>query len=144
MRIARPGARLCVTEAELPLSNSSAGTRLSHLISRALKRAGFGFSPPEELDIGIIPRLGDLMRAAGWVEIQFKTHIENLSAGTANHDEWYENYEVMLHLLEPFLRRTTGIEQRELEQVQADFLHDIHSQEFSGVQFFLSAWGSRP
>ncbi len=78
--LCRPGGIVCWTEAELPLTNSSAFERLTSLVCEALQRAGQSFIPESMWEwaklfaasseykrhsLGITPMLGRWLRDAG-------------------------------------------------------------------------------
>jgi ubiquinone/menaquinone biosynthesis C-methylase UbiE len=144
MRITRPGGAIRITEVnDLGMSTSPALEKLNALAMRASKVAGRSFSQ-EEQHTGILPRLGHLLREAGYQQIQLKAHVIDSSKGTEAHSGWYQNSVTGLKLIQPFLVKAGMGTQEELEALYQQVLKEMQSEDFCAVVFYLSVYGEKP
>src|SRR2546421_2811274 len=143
LRILRPGGILRLTECESPLSNSFASERLYGMISRSLFAAGRSFSPDGRHD-GITPMLGRFLRDAGYQHIQQKAHVLDCSMGMEAYGSFYQDFMIGLKLLQPFMIKMGVTSEEEFEDQYQRALAEMMMNDFNGVWFYLSAWGTKP
>jgi ubiquinone/menaquinone biosynthesis C-methylase UbiE len=150
-RALRPGGRMVLTETDSwGKTNSPAFERLIDLAYKASALNGLGFDPSGHT-FGITPMMERLLKRAGFQNIQRKSHVINFSVGTPAYRAMYENSKVFFKLVQPFLSRTrtafdgTGIpEQAELDQLYEQLLVEMMQDEFVGLLYLLTAWGTKP
>lgn len=142
-RILRPGGILRLTECESPLTNSQGSERMYEMLAQALTRAGRIFSVDGK-HIGITPMLGRLLHDAGFVAIEQMSHVINYSFGTEAHGGCYQDLRTFLKLLQPFFVNTGVTTQEEVNQLYQQTLEEMQSEDFCGIFFFLTAWGTKP
>ncbi|HET9921198.1 MAG TPA: class I SAM-dependent methyltransferase [Ktedonobacteraceae bacterium] len=143
MRITRSGGIICLTESEWNLTNSQASEKIMGLLARALQTAGLSFSP-DGRHVGITPMLGRLLRDGGCTNVQSKAHMVDFSWGMEGHTSNYQNSMVFFKLIQPFLINAHVTTKEEVEQLYQQALMEMQSEDFTGIFFFLSAWGNKP
>ena len=143
LRITRPGGIIRLTEFEAPVTNSPAVTKLASMLSRSLWRAGQSFSPDGQ-NLGITMMLARLLREAGCVNVQQMAHIMDYSIGTEAYASNYHNVMTLYKLLQPFFIKVGVTTQEEVNQVYHQALEEMRSEDYTGVIFFLTAWGTKP
>lgn len=142
-RVLRPGGMLSLYEAELNLTNSLAFEHLSGFFAQALYRAGQSFSP-DGRHLGITLMLGQLLTDAGFEQLQQEFQGQDLSVGTELHQALYEDYQVLFHLVQPFLLQMGVTTAHEFAQLYQQVLHDLRDPQFRSLGFGVRAWGSKP
>ncbi len=143
MRITRPGGIILLTESESPLTNSAATERLCALSVEAMKRAGLLFSP-DGRHVGITPMLGKFFRNAGCINIQYKSHVIDCSAGTQAYQDVFNDFMAGYKLVQPYLVKMDVTTQEEVEGLYQRLLEEQQSPDFCEVWFYLSVWGQKP
>lgn len=143
IRITRPGGTIRLTESEWNLTNGEASEKIMGLVARGLQTAGLSFSP-DGRHIGITPMLGRLLRNGGCINVQSKAHLVDFSWGMEGHHSNFQNSMVFFKLIQPFLINTGVTTKEEIEQLYQQSLIEMQSEDFSGIFFFLTAWGSKP
>lgn len=143
LRITRPGGIIRLTEFEAPVTNSPAVTKLASMLSRSLWRAGQSFSPDGQ-NLGITMMLARLLREAGCADVRQMAHIMDYSIGTEAYASNYQNVMTLYKLLQPFFIKMGITTQEEVNQVYHQALEEMRSEDYSGVIFFLTAWGTKP
>lgn len=143
LRVLRPGGVVCLTEAELPLTNGIACERFSTLCARAMHLAGYGFSPDGE-HLGVAPTLGPFLRQAGFQRIQHSSHVLEYSVGADEHGSMLSNLKVLLETIRPFLLKMEVISQGEFEILQHQVVMEMLADEFCACWWYLTIWGSKP
>lgn len=142
-RLLRPGGILRLTEAEYGLANGRTFERVSALFTTALYKAGQSFSP-DGRHIGITPMLGRLLRQGGYQEVNHLAAAIEFSVGTPAHESVYQNMMTLLQLIPPFLLHWEVTTQEEFAALSAQFLDEMRQEDFCGVCYYLTAWGSVP
>lgn len=143
LRITRPGGILRLTEFDLfGYTTSPAYEQLMTVISLAMHRAGYGFSPDGKTT-GMSPVLGRLLENAGCQQIHYQAHVINFSAGTEAWIDFYDNIAVGSQLLRPFLVKMGTITDEELHALYAQVLAEMQVDDFCGAWYFVSAWGRK-
>lgn len=146
LRITRPGGIIRLTECEFGMggiTNSPAYEKLFDMGTRAMKSAGFSFSP-DGRNVGITPVLGCLLRDAGYQNIQQKAYVLDYSAGTESHGDWYQIFMVFWKLFQPFLIKMGVTTQEEVDVLYHRALMEMQTDSFCGIWFFLTVWGQKP
>ncbi len=142
-RLTRPGGILILTETEGPLSNSPATERLYAMSVEAMKRAGQSLSP-DGRRVGITPMLGKFFRDAGYVNIGYKAHVLDCSAGALAYQDVYQDYMAAYKLMQPYLVKMGVTTPEEVEGVYQRMLEEQQAQDFCEVWFYMSVWGEKP
>jgi ubiquinone/menaquinone biosynthesis C-methylase UbiE len=142
-RITRPQGRLRLTECEASFTTSPACTRLTHLFTSALHRAGMSFSP-DGSTIGLTPMLPHLLRQGGYEAIGYRGAAIEYSSGTEFHNSAYQDMLVASRLMQPFLLRMGVTTQKELEQVYEQALAEMLQEDFCAIWYYLTVWGEKP
>jgi ubiquinone/menaquinone biosynthesis C-methylase UbiE len=143
VRVARPGGIICLTEAELTLSNSATLERFTHLIAQALQRADMSFSPGGH-HIGITPWLGRFLRDAGCCNIRRVASVLDYSSGEDFYSQGYQYVVAGCKLIQPFLLEMEVAEEQELDRMYHLLQEEMLSPEFCGLYVFITAWGEIP
>jgi ubiquinone/menaquinone biosynthesis C-methylase UbiE len=141
-RLTAPGGflRICTEDAHF-ITNSNALTHYHSLGCLALYRAGNGFY---EDNLGIIPRLRNWARDAGF-EVHSQSHmVIDVSYGTEGHQIAYEDYKILLKALQPFLLRFGVGSQEELDEMYEQCVRDMESKDFAAWWHFSSIWAQKP
>jgi SAM-dependent methyltransferase len=143
-RITRSGGTIRLTDTDwLGLTGSPAFEKLSMLMARAARIAGYGFSP-DGRTLGITHKLGSFLRGVGCQNVQVRAYAIDFSGDTDAWGSLYRNYEILFKLGQPLLLKTGVATQEEVDQLYQQMLIEMHAQDFSGVWYFLSAWGTKP
>lgn len=146
LRITRPGGVIRLTECEFGMSgitNSPSCEKLFGLGTQAMKSAGLSFSPDGQ-NVGMTPMLGRLLRDAGCQNIRSRAHALDYSAGTEAHINWHQNLRTFLKLLQPFLIKMGVTTQEEVDVLYHRAMAEMQSDDFCGIWFLLTVWGSKP
>jgi hypothetical protein len=151
MRVLRPGGMLRLTETDLwGTTNSPAVATLSDVTMLAISLAGHCFDHSGHT-YGITPMLERLLSRAGCQQIGTRAHAINFSAGTPTHGAMYQNFRVFYKLVQPFLLKM-GREhpqadipsQEEIDRLYEQVLVEMLSDDFVGLFYLLTAWGTKP
>ena len=143
-RITRPGGFICWTEGDqFGASNGAAMQAMSAKVSQAMYLAGQTFSPDGQ-NLGITPVLSRLMREAGYENIQHKAEAIDYSAGTEAHSGWYQNLQVILKLLQPFIVKFGLTTPEEADTLYQRAMEEMRSENFCAILYLLTAWGQKP
>ena len=143
-RITRPGGVIRMTELDTTgVTTSSAFNYLDSLLLKANWLVGHGFSPDGRTTC-MTPMLPTLLRNAGYQDIQHRAHAIDVSAGTDTYMDFYRNYEVFFKQTLPFLVSMGVATQEEVEQTYQQMLTEMLSDDFKGMWYFLTVWGTKP
>lgn len=142
-RILRPGGVIRLTECEFPLTTSPAVEVINAMTTQAFHLTGRSFSPDGK-HIGITPKLGHLLRAAGYQNIQRRAYALDYSAGTEAREYFYSDYRTSFQVGLPFLIKSGVTSQEIFEPLYQQALREIWADDFQAIHFFLTAWGERP
>jgi ubiquinone/menaquinone biosynthesis C-methylase UbiE len=143
LRITRPGGTIRLTEWEIPLTNSPAYERLSHLFATALHRTGRTFSP-DGYHIGMIPMLGPFLRNLGCEDVKSKGYAFDFSFGTDSYTDAYENTKIVYLQTKPLITQVGLITEEEYDILYNTMVIEAYLPEFSGTSFAYTAWGKKP
>jgi ubiquinone/menaquinone biosynthesis C-methylase UbiE len=146
LRITRTGGIIRLTETDnggLGLTNSAAFEHFSHLITQAMKWAGYGFSP-DGRTFGITPMLERLLQDAGCQHIQSRSYVINFSAGTKTWADFYRNTQIGFQAIQPLLLKAGLATQKDVDQMYEQTLIEMQQPDFCGVWPFMTSWGTRP
>ncbi len=142
-RILRPGGVLRLTEFDKGIYNSAACGQLWETFARALYITGRSFSP-DGRQFAVISQLARLLREAGFQGVQNRAHAMDHSVGTDAFEIWYQLYEITFKLLEPFFVSCGATTSEQFEQMYRQMLVEIQSEQFCGIELFLTIWGKKP
>jgi len=84
------------------------------------------------------------MRDAGFQGVQSRAHAMEHSAGTDAFEIWYQLYQITFKLLEPFFVGSGATTTEQFEQMYQQMLVEIQSEQFCGIELFLTVWGKKP
>ena len=142
-RILRPGGTFRITELSEPLTNSAATGKLWGLFARSMSATGRNYDP-EGRHMGIVHQLPRLLREAGLQNIQIRGHGIDYSAGTPTWEGWYQNFSVVLKLIQPFFMKLGLATEEEFDRLYQQMLLDMHSDQFTGLAPYFTFWGTKP
>lgn len=143
-RILRPGGILRITETDGGgVTTSPAFDQLNILLYQAMNRRGYGFSPTG-VTLGITPILEYLFRQAGYSELYTQAHAINFSTDAEAWSDFYRNTEIVFNSALPMLQKMNMASQEELEDLRQRMLMDMYKDDFHGIWYLLSVWGSNP
>lgn len=144
-RVLRPGGFLRLTEGEwgIVTSTAPATARLFGLGLDALHRAGRSFSP-DGRSHAITPMLRQFLRQAGFADLHCRGYAIDHSAGTEAHRGFYENYQALFKLGQPFLLQQGLASQDELDGLYEQALCEMLADDFGALLYLLTVWGSKP
>jgi ubiquinone/menaquinone biosynthesis C-methylase UbiE len=142
-RLLRPGGILRLTELERHNSSSPALEQIWDLYARAFYVTGRSFSPDGK-HIGIVPHLGRLLYEAGFQNIQNKAHVIDISGWTPDFEAWRQQDDIAWALNEKFIVESGVITQEEFRRLREQAELEWLSEDFNGIAFFFTAWGSKP
>lgn len=144
IRIVRPGGVIRLTEFDTyGLSTSPACEKINELGLRAFKLAGYSFSP-DARSLGMTPMLGRFLREVGCVDIHHMAHAIDYSVGTEAHGPMYTNSKVIFKLAQPFMLKMKVATQEELDVLYEQALQEMMAEDFCGVWFYLTVYGTKP
>lgn len=143
VRVGKPGGIICLTEFELPLTTSPAFEQINELAVRAFQKAGRNFSP-DNRNLGTTSMLKRFLRNSGCTDIRHKAHAIDFSAKTDAHESVCQDYQIVYHLLQPFLVKMGVTTQEDVSWVYQNMLAEMLSDDFNAIWFYLSVWGKRP
>jgi len=143
VRITRPGRVIRLTECETTISNSYAVESLIELMTKAMHKAGHTFSPTGWQYV-ITPMLTHFLRDTGCLNIQKAAYVLESSMGTEEHLSQYQNFMVMLKLIQPLFVKVGITTQQEAESLYQQALEEMMESDYCAVWYFLSAWGEKP
>lgn len=143
VRLLRPGGIFCSTEDEnIGISTSPSLMRYSTLCADALRKAGICFTS-EGASFGITAVQARLLAQAGLTHVEQQAAAINYSAGTVAHPLLTQDWEVALRLVQPFLVQSGVATQNELDILYARLCEEMHTEQFSAVIYFQTAWGQK-
>jgi len=143
-RVLRPGGIMRLTEADTwNIVECPAVQRFAEMQVRALYAAGSGFSAAGPC-FGLSPQLSRFLYNAGYERVQHAAFAIDISAGMPSHEGFTQNIAIAASLLLPFLLRTGTTTQEEFDLLYQQMQLEMHSSEFRGLWFFLTAWGYKP
>ena len=121
------------TEAELPLTTSSACDYLESLLLSALEIVGRSFSPGFSLSLGISSRMQWWLRDAKCALKQDLSDIIPIDKGTQHHERFIEELERFAQQIRPFLISVGVITQPEYDDLISQLHREIRIRGFQGV-----------
>lgn len=142
-RLVRPGGVIRLTEGEEVISNKASVEKFFTLITHALQKGGYGFSPTGQ-HFGVTHMLRPLLIQAGFQHIQGRPFYTDLSYGMEAHAGYVDNFKVLFDLMKPFLQRTGVITSQELDALYEEFLIDAYQDDYNTLGFGLTVWGVKP
>jgi ubiquinone/menaquinone biosynthesis C-methylase UbiE len=142
-RILRPGGILRLTEMERHNTNSPAFEKFWDLYTQAFLITGRGFSSTGRF-IGIVPHMGTMLHKAGFQQIANRAHTPDVSSWTPEAEIWRQHSDTTWSLLIPFLVKSGVTTEEEMEQLRTQASIEMLSDDYSGVYFYLTVWGTKP
>jgi ubiquinone/menaquinone biosynthesis C-methylase UbiE len=142
-RILRPGGTLRLTEMERYNTNSPALEKFWDFHAQALYVTGRSFSPTGRF-IGIVPHLGTLLHKAGFQQIANRAHTPDVSSWTPDAEIWRQHSDTTWSLLIPFLVKSGVTTEEEMQQLRTQASIEMLSDDYCGLYFYFTVWGSKP
>ncbi len=144
-RILRPGGLLRLTEPAQFAATSSAAVNqlLELLITQALWKTGYGFSP-DGRSFGIVHVLPQFLRRLGYQDVRLLTHPIEFSSGTASWADQYHNVEVISSQVKPLFVNLGLIENDDFDPLQQRALSDMLRNDFAAVGQMTTVVGTKP
>ena len=139
-RVLRPGGRVRLSEIESPITTSASFERLNRMVTLAMQRAGYGFSP-DGYHIGLVMMIEPLLVAAKFSRTQTRACPISLLKGSTAHQAHYENVQILYPNLKPLLLKTGVTDEQEFASLYQQNLHEMQSDGFHGLVLALTAWG---
>jgi ubiquinone/menaquinone biosynthesis C-methylase UbiE len=143
MRILRSEGIIRLTESEWGFTNGPATEKLQGMFYRALKAGGRSFTFDGRRH-GITTMLAGFLRDAGFIDIQQKAHVIDFSTGTEAHAGFYKDWQVVYKLSQPFFINMGVTTQEEVEPAYEQMLVEMMQDDFRGIMYLLTAWGTKP
>lgn len=143
LRVLRPGGILRFTDIEWGLSNKPAFERACGLINRAMKEAGYTFSP-NGLHLGLLPVLPRLLRRAGVERVRTMAHAIDFSADMPNRDSFYHDASFIFAGIEPLMEKVLQMPSSDWQALTRHALAEMFEEDFCGMWVLLTAYGYKP
>jgi ubiquinone/menaquinone biosynthesis C-methylase UbiE len=144
VRITQPGGIVRHTEAEhYSVTNGPAFETLSGMWLRAFKRSGCTFSP-DGRNTGNTPVLRRMLREAGCRNIQMQPWVIDWSAGSPDHEAFFEDIRTLMKLVQPFLIGMGETTQEEADRLYHQAEMEMISEDFCALWYLLTVWGEKP
>ena len=143
-RICRPGGSLVWTEAELPITTSLACQHLCTLIQRGLQVRGHAFSPGNAGNsLGLIARMGHLLRNAGYRISPSKAYAIDISAGSKGNEAFMTQLDISSEQICSFLLEAGVTTVTEFEDIFLEMQQEIQEEKFCGLLYLRTLVGMR-
>jgi ubiquinone/menaquinone biosynthesis C-methylase UbiE len=142
-RILRPGGTLRLTEMERANTNSPALEKFWDIYAKALFVSGRSFSRTGRF-IGLTPYLGSLLHEAGFEQIGNRAHTPDVSSWTPDAELWRQSTDMTWGLLIPFLVKSGVTTDEEIQQLRTQAHIEMLSDDYRGMSFYYTAWGTKP
>jgi SAM-dependent methyltransferase len=132
LRILCPGGLLCLVDTDgIVETNSAALSRLNALLMRAMRMGGYGLSFDEGTP-GTAWVLPQLLRRAGFQQVQCTTHFVDVSAGTTTWADFFHNVEIVYLQAQSLLLATGLVTQQEIDRLYTQMLIELQMLDFWG------------
>ena len=143
-RLCRPGGLMRWIEMDPPATNSEAYGRMTTLLRQALLKAGLGF-PASTYASGITQVMEQLLRAAGFEEVQGTTHGFIIAADKASrtHYRFFRQASVACLQMRAFLLAMEVTTIQEFEQLYRQMHVEMLSKAFRGTCVLRMVYGKR-
>ncbi len=132
-RLCKRNGLIIVTEAELPLTSSSACDYMSSLILSAMITAGMAFSPGFTPQLGIASRLRYWLRKQNCVLKHDDTRYLDISPGKPAHNLFVRQATIFVQQVRHFVIRTGHITEEQFEELFIRMQQEIAEHSFYGV-----------
>lgn len=143
VRVCRPGGTLRLTEFEGPITTSPAFEKINRIGLHTAHQQKRCFAP-DERNIGITAVLGRLLLQAGCQNIQKKPHVCDLSAEAEDREGWFQNWTTVYRLAQPFFLKMGLVTEDEFNALHQQMVAEMLADDFGGVFYGLTVWGTRP
>lgn len=142
-RVLRPDGILRLTEGEWSITNTPAQAKFNGLLMKAVQMAGLSFSP-DGRHLGVVPVITHFLKIAGFQNIGQKAYVVDYSAGTEANQIVYNDAKIFGQLIQPFIVNMKLATQDEIEQLYQQAMTEMLTDDFCGMHFLLTAWGTKP
>jgi ubiquinone/menaquinone biosynthesis C-methylase UbiE len=141
-RILRPGGIMRLTEWDTATSTSPDYDQLGYMTYMLFWKAGKSFSPNGR-SIAIAPRMRQLLETAGFEHIQKIAHIIESSPKVEGYSMWVENVQAVFQAFQPTLVKMGITTDEEFERIYRAAYPDMLSDDFCGVSYYVTMWGTK-
>jgi SAM-dependent methyltransferase len=142
-RLLSPGGIVQVTDHEIMQTSSPAMQHYLRLVTRALWLADQTFSP-DGLQLGMLARLGPLLREAGFLDVQHAAYGLDCSAGTSLYQDMAEDNTIAFKLVQPFLLKMGVSSQEELDRLYQQAMTQQQDAGYCALLLLATVWGRAP
>jgi SAM-dependent methyltransferase len=142
-RVTRPGGIIRLTEWEIGFTNKPAMRRLLSIFTQALKLAGRTFSP-DGTSVGLINMLAPLLRNAGCQDVQNRAYAVDMSVGTPDSADWFQDGSVAMEMAKPLLLKTGLISEEDFDWSYQEMVAEMFSDDVYSMLLLLTVWGRVP
>lgn len=132
-RLCKPGGSIVWTEAELPITTSSACDNIESMLLSALLTTGRAFSPGFSLRLGINSWMNYWLYEAGCRLMQDKDYHIDVSYGTEAHATFTRQAWVFGHQVRRFLLDSNTVTATYFEQTFTQALQEMQAKGFHGI-----------
>lgn len=143
LRITRPGGYIRVREQGWGVTNSPAIERLADLFLRGLKKAGLGLSP-DGRNLGVITMLGQLLKRAGWIDIQRRAMLDDYLQGAGNPEDPEQVVRLMANTMREITLKQGMTTPEEFERLLQEAAWDVGRDNFSSLLLLASFCARKP
>ncbi|MGH2507958.1 MAG: class I SAM-dependent methyltransferase [Ktedonobacteraceae bacterium] len=143
LRVLRPGGILRMTEYEWAGANKPAFEQICTILSLAMSRAGYTFSPRGSY-IGLIAVLPRLFRDAHLQNIHKMAHALEFSADTEVRDSFHYNFASACQTLTPFVVKYGLATEAAWQALYQQGLSEMYLEDFCAMWILLTVWGYKP
>lgn len=144
MRVLNPGGFIRLTEIDdFCNTNSPAFEQYCRLSTDAGMKSERVYVPHGR-NAAITAMLAYFLRIAGFEHIQTTPYALDCSTGSELHEPFYQDYKLIFKLMQPFLRKYTGIKQEELDRLYDQVLLEMQQEDFCAIWYYLTAWAQKP
>ena len=140
--LCRTGGMLYWLEAELPITNSPAYSRLTAMVLQGLKATGRAYSLGER-SLGITACIAAWFQNAGCRVVEDIAHTIDISAGAPAHSIFLRQAWIFGHQVQPFLVASGATTLSECEEVFHRIQKEIAAETFSGMCFLREVVGMK-
>jgi ubiquinone/menaquinone biosynthesis C-methylase UbiE len=143
-RALRPGGILRLTEpVNLGFTTSPTLEEWNARMFQIIKRAGYGFSPTGR-SYGMAPVLPQLLRKAGYQDVQNFVHVVEFSAGTPAWADFYRQTEIAYQSGKAMLVKAGMATQEEADQLYNQIIIELMAEDFGHMWHYQTVQGVKP
>lgn len=136
LRLLKPGGYMVGIEADnLGTTTSPSLNQLFRLLMQALHQMGHSFGETSE-SFGLTVRYPQLMRQAGFSQIQREVFLLDYSFGTSAHPVMVQDLTILFQLVAPMLVPLVDISETDIATLRAHAIEEMNAADFGGELVF--------